>query len=85
MFLVIGVIDLVVPIKSSRIKQKSQDWFDGELEEKISDPGKLFNKFKKWKLHIEKCLNRKYKVYFLRIDLMILLLNVKKVLKGFKI
>ena len=47
MFLVLGVIDLVVPIKSSRIKQKSQDWFDGELEEKISDPGKLFNKFKK--------------------------------------
>ena len=29
-----GVIDLVAPIKSRRIKQNSQEWFDGEVEEK---------------------------------------------------
>ena len=49
-----GVIDLVAPIKSRRIKQKSQKWFDGEVSEKISVRNKLFTKFKKSKLHIDK-------------------------------
>ena len=31
-----GVIHLVAPIKSRRIKQNSQEWFDGEIAEKIS-------------------------------------------------
>ena len=33
---VMGVIDLVAPIKSRQIKQNSQEWFDGEFAEKIS-------------------------------------------------
>ena len=49
---VMGVTDLVAPIKSRRIKQNSQEWFDGEVAEKISD--KLFKKFKKSKLHTDK-------------------------------
>ena len=49
-----GVIDLVAPIKSRRIKQNSQEWFDGEFAEKISVRDKLFKKFKKSKLHIDK-------------------------------
>ena len=50
----IGVIDLVAPIKSRRIKQNSQEWLDGEVAEKISVCDKLFKKFKKSKLHIDK-------------------------------
>ena len=42
-----GVIDLVAPIKSWRIKQNSQGWFDGEFAEKTSVHDKLFKKFKK--------------------------------------
>ena len=49
-----GVIDLVAPIKSRRIKQNSQEWFDGEVAEKIIVCDKLFKKSKKSKLHIDK-------------------------------
>ena len=45
----IGVIDLVAPIKSRRIKQNLQEWFDGEVAEKISVRDELFKKFKKIK------------------------------------
>ena len=48
------VIDIVAPIKSRRIKQNSQEWLDGEVAEKISVRDKLFKKFKKSKLHIDK-------------------------------
>ena len=51
---VMGVIDQVAPIKLRRIKQNSQEWFDSEVAEKISDRDKLFKKFKKSKLHIAK-------------------------------
>ena len=58
------VIDLVAPIKSSLIKQNSQDWSDGEVAEKISVRDKLFKKFKKSKLHIDKEIYKiaRYKV-----------------------
>ena len=49
-----GVIDMVSPIKSRRIKQKSQEWFDGEVSEKTSVRDKLFKKIKKSKLHIDR-------------------------------
>ena len=48
------VIDIVAPIKSRRIKQNSQEWLDGEVAEKISVRDKLFKKFKKSTLHIDK-------------------------------
>ena len=51
---VMGVIDLVAPIKLRRIKQNSQEWFDGEVAEKTSVHDKLFKKLKKSKLHIDK-------------------------------
>ena len=61
---VMGVIDLVAPIKLRRIKQNSQEWFDGEVAEKISVCDKLFKKFKKSKLHIDKeiCKIARYEV-----------------------
>ena len=44
---------IVSTIKSGRIKQNSQEWFDGEAAEKISVRNKLFKKLKKSKLHID--------------------------------
>ena len=79
-----GVIDLVAPIKSRRIKQNSQEWFDGEVGENISVRDK---KFQKSKLHtdkkilkiappeVQKLISYK-KNFFLRIDSMILLVNL---------
>ena len=55
---VMGVIDLVAPVKSRRIKQNSQELFDGEVAEKINVRDKLFKKFKKSKLHIDKEINK---------------------------
>ena len=48
------VIDPVATIKPRRIRQNSQQWFDGEVAEKISVHDKLFKKFKKSKLHFDK-------------------------------
>ena len=54
---VMGVIDLVAPIKLRRIKQNSQEWFDSEVAEKISVRDELFKKFKKSELHIDNIRN----------------------------
>ena len=42
---VMGVTDLVAPIKLRRIKQNSQEWFDSDVAEKISVRDQLFKKF----------------------------------------
>ena len=49
-----SVIDKVVPIKERRFKQNSQEWYDGEIADEIKNRDKLFKKFKKSKLHIDK-------------------------------
>ena len=51
---VMAVIDNLAPSKSKRIKGTSQNWFDAEIMEKISDRDKLFKKFKKSCLHVDK-------------------------------
>ena len=48
------LIDKVAPIKEMRVKQNSQEWFDGEIANEIKNCDKLFKKFKKSKLHIAK-------------------------------
>ena len=40
------VIDNLAPSKNKLIKGTSQNWFDAEIMEKISDRDKLFKKFK---------------------------------------
>ena len=35
-------------------KQNSQEWFDGEIADEIKNHDRLFKKFKKSKLHIDK-------------------------------
>ena len=41
-------------IKERWVKQNSQEWFDGEIANEIKNRDKLFIKFKKSKLHIDK-------------------------------
>ena len=41
-------------MKERRVKQNSQEWFDGEIADEIKNRDRLFKKFKKSKLHIEK-------------------------------
>ena len=49
-----NVIDKVVPLKERRVKQNSQEWFDGEIADGIKNCNRLFKIFKKSKLHIHK-------------------------------
>mgnify|MGYP001795459600 FL=1 len=48
------VINKIAPSKVSRIKNKTPDWFDLEISEKIKVKRKIFRKFKKSKLHSDK-------------------------------
>ena len=57
-----NVIDKVAPLKERRVKQNSQEWFDGEIADQNRD--KLFKKFKKSELQIDKdiCNAARYKL-----------------------
>ena len=59
-----NVINEIAPMKSLRIKNRINEWFDGEIAEKINERDKLFRKFKHSKLHIyeEIYKNAKYEV-----------------------
>ena len=48
------VTDNLAPSKNKRIKGTSPNWFDVEIMEIISDRDKLFKKFKKYRLHVDK-------------------------------
>ena len=47
-------IDKVAPIKERKIKHNSQEWFDVEISDAIKNRGKLLEKFKRFRLHIDK-------------------------------
>ena len=49
-----AVIDNLAPSKNKLIKGTSQNWFDAEIMEKISYRKKIFKKFKKSHLHVDK-------------------------------
>ena len=51
-----NVINKVAPSKVARVKNKTPDWFDLEIFEKIKVKRKRFKKFKKSKLHSDKVL-----------------------------
>ena len=51
---VMPVIDNLVPSKNKRIKGTLQDWFNARITEKINERDKLFKKFKKSRLHVDK-------------------------------
>ena len=41
-------------MKERLVKQNSQGWFDGEIANEVKNCDKLFKKFKKTKLYIDK-------------------------------
>jgi len=45
-----SAIESVAPLREVRIKNNSEDWFDGELHDKIKERDQLFQKFQKSKL-----------------------------------
>ena len=49
-----NVIDKVAPLKERQVNQNFQEWFDGEIANEIKNRNKLFRKFKKSKLQIDK-------------------------------
>ena len=51
---IMNVIDKVAPLKERRLKQNSQEWFDGEFADEIKNRDKLFKKCKNSKLQIDK-------------------------------
>ena len=55
------VIDEIAPFKTKLVKRNTQKWFDGEVLEKVNSNDKLFKKFKKSRLHIDKELFKKAK------------------------
>ena len=48
------VIDKLAPVKNKRIKRNSQEWFDSVISEKLIIWDKLFKKYKKTRLHVDK-------------------------------
>ena len=48
------VIDKLAPFKTKRVKDNPQEWFDGEVLESIPLRDKLFKKFKRNKLNVDK-------------------------------
>ena len=61
------VIDETAPVKTKRVKWNTQKWFDGEDLEKLNSRDKLFQKFKKFRLHIDKQLFKKAKYEVLKL------------------
>ena len=53
--------DNVAPCNTKRVKGNTQNWFDGEVLEKLRSRDKLFKVFKKTRLHIDKKLFKKAK------------------------
>ena len=49
-----AVTDNLAPSENKHIKDTSQDWFDAEIMEKISEKDKLSKKFKNSYLYLDK-------------------------------
>ena len=56
---IMTVIDKIALFKTKQVKKNSQKWFDGEVLEKLNSTDKLFQKFKKPRLFIDKELLKK--------------------------
>ena len=49
----IEVVNNIVPLKTVRIKNTSNEWFDREIAEKLSKKDKIFKKFQSSRLNID--------------------------------
>ena len=63
----IVVVDSIAPFKTKRVKANAQKSFDGEVLENINTRDKLFKKFKKSRLHVNKELYKKAKYNRLKL------------------
>ena len=50
------VVNKVTPTKTIRVKNNTNEWFDGQVAEKIATRDKLFRKFQKSKLSVDEIL-----------------------------
>ena len=57
-------IDTCAPKKEGRVKNSSQEWFDGEIKNSMLARNKLFKKIKKSQLNIDKKSTKKLKMKF---------------------
>ena len=48
------VVNAIVPFMTVRVKKNTNEWFDGEIVDKIYTRGKLYKRFKLTKLHVDK-------------------------------
>ena len=55
------VINNLTPYKTIRVKNQSNEWFDGELAEQLSNRDKVFKKFKKSELYIDELIYKEAK------------------------
>ena len=82
------VVDSIAPFKTKRVKANTQKWFDGEVLENINTRDKLFKKFKKSRLHIDKELYKKAKYNTLKLiaakNEHFLMINSQKILENQK-
>ena len=49
-----NIIDKLAPFKTKQFKSNSQEWVDGEVLESIALRDKLFKKFKRSKINVDK-------------------------------
>ena len=61
------ILNNLAPYKTIRVKNQSNEWFDGEPAEQISNRDNLFEKFKKSKLHIDKLIYKEAKITVQRL------------------
>ena len=59
---IMAAIDKTTPYKTKRLKAHTQKWFDSEVLERLDFKDKLFQKFKKSRLNIDKALFKKRNV-----------------------
>ena len=58
---------MIAPCKIKKFKANIQKWFDEEFSENINTKDKLFQRFKKSRLHIDKELYKKAKYNTLKL------------------
>ena len=53
---IVDAVNKVAPTKTIRVKNNTNQWFDGKIAEKIAARDKLFRKLKKSKLRVDEIL-----------------------------
>ena len=54
-------VDEIAPYREFRVKGQTEDWFDGEIMERIKNRDKLLKKYEKSKLEVDHKIYREAK------------------------